>query len=267
MTDGKRLMAMFKEIRLPKVNEDATLCILGPQDLADVLQLQIETRDALPDAQKMFVLPQTPSYFEALLAQKNGLMIGIRNQAGELISQMVLMGPLTLDEAVEQQKITRNDITYHHADAADSVVIAKSMAVHPSWRGNELSQNMLEAAINLPLSRSADHIFAQISVDNIRSWELFLRNGFGVIAAAIDPNDQKARFIVQRPALGFALHHRQSAFDVDPGADFAAIMRLTGREALIGRLDKGEAFKLAFYPSTEMAASWSETPRKAKKNI
>ncbi|MFX5530488.1 GNAT family N-acetyltransferase, partial [Acinetobacter baumannii] len=77
---------------------------------------------------------------------------------------------------------------------SELIVVAKSMAVHPDWRGNELSQHMLEAALDQPIASTADHVFAQISVDNVRSWELFLKRGFGVVAAAVDPTDQKPRF-------------------------------------------------------------------------
>ncbi len=249
---------MIKEFKLPKAGETALIEILGPQDLAAVLELQEHTRAALPEGHKMFVLPQPESYFRDLLEGKTGLMIGIRAE-GKLLSQMALMGPLTLDQMIDRQKLTRNEIEFHHAGHHDQVVIAKSMAVHPDWRGNELSQHMLEAAVNSPLAHGADHVFAQISVDNVRSWELFLREGFGIIGAGVDPGDNKPRFIVQRPTLGFSLHHMQSTHGVDPAEDFAAIMRLTQREALIGQIDKKEPFRLAFYASADMAVAWEDT--------
>ncbi len=255
---------MLKEFTLRKTGESATVEILGPQHLAQVLALQDETRNALPDAQKMFVLPQKPDYFDALLKRQNGVMVGVRAN-GQLIAQMVMMGPMSLEEITDQQKLTRNDVTFHHAEPSDLVVMAKSMAVHPLWRGNDLSQNMLDAAMDLPAVRAADHVFAQISVDNVRSWELFLRQGFGIVAAAIDPTDKKPRFIIQRPALGFSFHHTQSVDDIDHAADFAAIMRLTQHEALIGRLDEGVAFKLAFYASADSAAAWYDSPARTNR--
>ena len=89
----------------------------------------------------------------------------------------------------------------------------------------------------MPLVREADHTFAQISADNARSWELFLKNGFGIVAAAVDPGDQQARFILQKPADGFNFDIAPAADDVDPMGDFPAIVRLTQREGLIGRID------------------------------
>lgn len=246
---------MIKQFRLPKSGEVATIRILDADDLPKVLKLQDDTRAALPESQKMFVLPQSSTYFQGLLTRENGLMIGVV-VADKLVSQMAVMGPMSLADVVEQQKLTRNEVHFHHANDVDSVIMAKSMTVHPDWRGNELSQHMLETVLDLPLVRRTDHVFAQISVDNIRSWELFLRHGFGIIAAAIDPQDHKPRFIVQKPSAGFALHLQQSADDVDAGADFAAIMRLTQREALVGMLDDGIAFKLAFYASVNSAATW-----------
>jgi hypothetical protein len=159
---------------------------------------------------------------------------------------------------VDQQKLTRNEISLHHAAPSDFAVIAKSMAVHPEWRGNELSQHMLEMALSLPITRRADHMFAQISAENTLSWELFLREGFCIVAAAIDPLDNKPRFIVQKPSLGFSVHHMHTTGGIDPVTDFPAIMRMTQREALIGQMDSVEKAKLVFYASAEMAAAWHD---------
>jgi len=92
----------------------------------------------------------------------------------------------------------------------------------------------------------------------MRSWELFLRHGFGIVAAAVDPLDQQPRFVLQKPALGLALHPMASAEGIDPSADFSTIMRLTGREALVGQMDDNKAlsFKLAFHAGCDTAAAW-----------
>jgi len=249
---------MIREFKLAKSGDTAHIEVLGIEHLAQVLALQDATRSALPDEQKMFVLPQSSEYFARLLERRNGLMVGVRAN-GQLIAQMAVMGTMTLEDAVTRNAITRNEVPLHHAEGADTIVVAKSMAVHPKWRGNELSQRMLEAALDQPLARTADHVFAQISVDNTLSWDLFLRHGFGIVAAAIDPGDQKPRFILQKPALGHALHTIASIDSLDPSADFAAIMRLTGREALIGQLDEnGLSFRLAFHASSNTAAAWTD---------
>ena len=249
---------MIREFKLVKAAETAHIDILGIEHLAQVLALQDATRSALTEEHKMFVLPQSSEYFVRLLERRNGLMVGVRVK-GQLIAQMALMGPMTLEDAVNRNTITRNEIPFHHAEASDLTVVAKSMAVHPAWRGNELSQHILEAALDQPLARTADHVFAQISVENARSWELFLRHGFGIVAAAIDPSDLKPRFVLQKPALGLALHAIPSIDNLDPSTDFAAIMRLTGREALIGQLDEhGLNFRLAFHAGKNTAAAWTE---------
>jgi ribosomal protein S18 acetylase RimI-like enzyme len=248
---------MFKELKLLRSGEIATLEILGPKDIDYVLTLQEETRAALSEDHKMFVLPQSASYFQNLLEQKNGVMIGIRSR-GQLISQMAVMGAMTVEDMIDLQKLTHNDIVLHHAAPSDFAVIAKSMAVHPSFRGNELSQHMLDMALNLPIARRADHMFAQISVGNTLSWDLFLRQGFGIVAAAIDPVDNKPRFVMQKPTLDFAIHHMQTTGGIDPAMDFPAIMRMTQREALIGQLDTTQASKLAFHASADMAAAWHD---------
>jgi len=247
---------MIKQFLLSKSGERATISILNPDRLPEVLNLLEETRAALPEAQKMFLLPQPASYFEKLLAHQDGVLLGVSSK-GQLVAQMAVMGPLSLVDVIDQQKLTRNEVYFHHAAEADEVVLAKSMTVHPDWRGNELSQFLLESMLDLPFVRTSDHVFAQISADNVRSWEIFLRHGFGIVAAAIDPVDHKPRFVVQKPIRGFALHPQHSADDIDAHTDFAAIMRLTQQEALVGMLDEGgEAFKLAFYASINSAAAW-----------
>ena len=251
------MMQPLKQVMLPKADVAATVEILRPEHLAQTLALQEETRATLPDAQKMFILPQTPDYFRDLLAQRTGVLIGVRAR-GQLIAQMAVKGPMKLCDARDSYAITRNDIEFHHASEFESVVVAKSMTVHPTWRGNDLSATMLQCILALPMVRTADHLFAQMSVDNVRSWDMFLRNGFGIVAACVDMADKKPRFILQRPSLGFVLHDRAAAHDLDHRADFAAIERLTQREGLVGRLDHGVAFKLAFHASLEHAASWTE---------
>jgi len=243
----------MNEIIRPKTGDSARLEILEQHHLPEVLSLQASVRAALPLEQKMFVLPQPESYFENFLARRGGAIIGLRMR-GELAAQIVLMGPLTLEQAIDKNAITRSEVAFHHAAPSESVAVAKSMAVHPDFQGNGLAQHLLQAALAQPLARLADHVFAQISAENIRSWELFLRNGFSIVAAALDPGDGQPRFILQKPALGFALHGVASIQDVDPAKDFSSIMRMTQREALIGQLEIDTS--LAFYARTEAAASW-----------
>jgi ribosomal protein S18 acetylase RimI-like enzyme len=249
---------------LPKTGEVARIERLTPEHMAQVLALHEETRAALTEEQKMFLLPQEASYFEKFLTKKSGVMLGIF--AGDrLVAQIVLMGPLSVDEVIGKHAITRNDVTFHHVGAMDSIVAIKSMTVSPSYRGNELSQHMLTAALEQPITLQADQVFAQISVENTRSWELFLRNGFGVVAAGIDPGDQKPRFILQKPAGEFTYDMAPSADDVHPLEDFSAIIRLTEREALVGRIDEAvesaEGLRLAFSGSAELSASYPRLVR------
>jgi ribosomal protein S18 acetylase RimI-like enzyme len=253
-----RKPAMINEFSLQKTGEKATIQVLTQADLAQVMALHEEVRAALSDEQKMFLLPQNADYFEKFLSQKSGVMLGI-SAGGKLIAQLALMGPLSLDDISTRHSITRNDVTFHHVEPLDSVIAIKSMTVSPNYRGNELSQHILTAALELPLIKTADHAFAQISVENTRSWELFLKNGFGVVAAGIDPVDKKPRFILQKPAQNFSFDMAPSADDVSPTDDFSAIIRLTQRDALIGRIDdlvsSSANIRLAFSSIAELAAS------------
>ncbi|MGE3622803.1 MAG: GNAT family N-acetyltransferase [Bdellovibrionales bacterium] len=251
-----RKSAMKNEFTLPKSGETAKIEVLKPAHLEQALALHEATRAALPDAQKMFVLPQAPDYFKKFLNKKAGAMLGV--MAGDrLVAQLVVMGPLSLEDILSNKAVTRNDVAFHHVGVMDKAAVIKSMAVHPDYRGNELSQHILAAALNLPLLRKADHAFAQISANNARSWELFLRNGFGIVGAGIDPGDNQPRFILQKPLAGFSFDFAPSADDVDPAGDFQAIIRLTQREGLIGRIDEDATLlgelRLAFSASTDIS--------------
>jgi GNAT superfamily N-acetyltransferase len=169
-----------------------------------------------------------------------------------LIAQIALMGPMELREAIALHHITFNDVPFHHAALTDSVVIFKSMAVHPDWRGNDLSGNLVAFALDLPLARVADHLFAQISAGNRRSWDIFARLGFGIVAAAYDPGDKQPRFIFQKPAFGFDFAGEVIADEVDPREDFSAIVALTQNEALVGVYEKDGKGKLAFMRNREV---------------
>lgn len=249
---------------IPGTGGIASISFLGDGDLMDVLTLQEVTRAALPEQMKMFVLPQAPSYFEGLLARRGGAMIGIRAE-GKLIGQLAVVGPMELREAIRQQLISKNDVCFHHAAMGDQVSVIKSLAVHPDWRGNEHSRHLLSFAFDTQEARASAHVFAQISAGNRRSWEVFLRMGFCVVAAAHDAQDGKPRLILQRPLFGFDLVPEILADEVDPKEDFNAIAALTGREALIGHYDpETGGGKLTFLRNAEEDVSLKLMPTVAR---
>ncbi|MBV8061054.1 MAG: GNAT family N-acetyltransferase [Alphaproteobacteria bacterium] len=250
---------MTREFSLPKVGDMATARILDMSYLAQVLSLQEETCAALPESQKRFILPRTPEYFRSFLTRQSGYMVGMLYK-GRLIGQLAMLGPSLLEKAIENNTITYNSVVFHHAHILDEVMVAKSVAVHPDWRGNDIAQNLLSTALEQAEARACDHVFAQVSAENIRSWEMFLQMGFGIVAAGLDPTDGKPRFVLQRPSLGFAIHHAAGAESVDPITGFASIMRLTNFEALIGQIDTTSlSLRLNFRSSIENASTWSES--------
>ncbi|MDD3371228.1 MAG: hypothetical protein PHE27_05315 [Alphaproteobacteria bacterium] len=241
----------MKEYILPKTGGVGRIDVLGGNALPDVMALHEATRAALPDDKKRFILPQGSDYFANLLNRVTGLMIGIRAE-GQLIAQLALMGPMPLREAIAKQIITHNEVPFHHASLSDSVMVFKSMASNPVWRGNDLSNQLVSFAVDLPMVRITDHMFTQISVGNKRSWDTFLRkHGFGIVSAAYDPDDGLPRFIFQRPSFGFDFEPQIMADDVDPMDDFSAIVSLTQREGLIGRYQEGSTEKMAFQRNRE----------------
>lgn len=250
---------MVRQFLLPKVDSLATAQILDTSYLAQVLALQEETCAALPESQKRFLLPRNADYFRDFLSGKGGHMIGMIHN-GCLIGQLVMRGPASLEEAVKTQSITRNDFAFHHAAPTDDVMVMKSVAVHPNWRGNDIAPNLLRTALEQTETGASDHVFAQVSAENIRSWEMFLQLGFGIVAAGIDPVDSRPRFVLQHPTSGFAAHHAVNVKSLDPITDFASIMRLTNFEALIGQIDTSSlSLRLTFHSSADNASVWSES--------
>lgn len=242
----------MKEFTLAKTGGIAKVSVLGEEALSDVLALHEQTRATLPEDKKNFVLPQEVSYFESLLNRSAGLMVGVYTD-GALVAQMALKGPLPLREAITSHLITHNDVPFHHAGLSDTVVVFKSMASDPAWRGNGLARNLVVFASELPFTRMCDHIFLQISVGNKRSWNVFAEHHFGIVAAAYDPDDGKPRFVFQKPSFGFDFEPQVMADEVDPVADFPAIVSLTQREGLIGVYAEGSPEKLVFLRSREAA--------------
>jgi len=240
----------MKEFVLPKTGGVATVDVMNEGDLPEVLALHELTRAALPSDKKTFILPHDVAYFQDFLRHKNGGMIGIRTE-NRLIAQMVLMGPLSLRDAIASRALTRNDVPFHHASLNDQVVLIKSLASLPSCRGNDLAKNLVLAALDHPLTHMVAHVFTQISVGNKRSWDSFARLNFGIVSAAYDPGDNMPRFIFQRPTFGFDLEPHIMADDVDPAQDFQAIVSLTQREGLIGLYEEGSTDKLAFLRNRE----------------
>jgi hypothetical protein len=240
----------MKEFVLPKNGGVAKIDVLGIADLPDVTFLHDATRAVLPAEKKRFILPQSTTYFRNLLSRATGLMVGIRTD-NKLVAQLALMGPLPLREAIANGNITRNDVPFHHASLSDGIVVLKSLAAHPDWRGNDLAINLVRFATELPFTQVCDHIFTQISVGNKRSWDAFARLKFGIVAAAYDPDDGLPRFIFQKPAFDFDFEPDIMADEVDPASDFSAIVSLTQREGLIGVYDEGSTDKLIFLRNSE----------------
>lgn len=258
---------MAREFILPKIEGRATAHILDTSHLEQVLALQEETRAALPEAQKRFLLPRPAEYYQDFLSGKDGNMIGMLYQ-DRLIGQLVIMGPVSLEQATKTQAITRNDVTFHHAGTKENITVIKSVAVHPEWRGNDIAPNLLGIALDQTKACAAHHAFAHISAENIRSWEMFLQLGFGIVAAGIDPVDKQPRFVLQRPAAGFGTHHAASVKDLDPLTDFAAIMRLTNFEALIGQIDTSTlSLRLAFQSNIDNASVGSDSVASSREKV
>ncbi len=252
----------MKELFLPKIGETARIGVLNSADIDSVIELHETTRAALPVDRKRYILPQPSIYFENLLNRKTGLMLGLRAK-DKLVAQMALMGPMPLRQAIFDQVITHNEVPFHHASLSDPVIVLKSLASHPDWRGNDLAKNLVAFAIEYPFAQVCAHLFAQVSVGNKRSWDAFMRNKFGIVAAAYDPDDGLPRFIFQRPTFGFDLEPAIMADEVDPLADFPAIVSLTQREALIGVYGEDSAEKLIFFRSREEEMSLIQTIARA----
>ncbi|MDD3029515.1 MAG: hypothetical protein PHS57_04455 [Alphaproteobacteria bacterium] len=240
----------MKSVPLPKVGCVAVIDDLDEADIFDVINLHEQARAALPENRKRHILPQQASYFKDLLAGTTGRMVGIRVER-KLIAQLVLIGPLSLREAIAGNIITHNDLSFHHASLNDSVIVFKSMASLPDWRGNDLAQSLVDYAENHPFVRVADHLFTQISVSNRRSWNVFAVKKFGIVGAAYDPDDGLPRFVFQKSAFGFDLDPAPIVDDVDPTDDFDAIVSLTQREGLIGFYEEGQTQKLSFLHNRE----------------
>ena len=172
---------------------------------------------------------------------------------GALIAQMAVVGTMELREAIAQKILVGEGIPFHHAKLTDRVVIFRSLATHPEWGGNDLAKTLVSVASTLPLAQSAAHIFAQVSSANKRSWSIFTKQAFGIVSAVYAPQDEQPCFILQKPAFDFDFSPEVIVDEVCSCEDFAAIVTLTQREALVGVCDKACPDKLAFLRNEEVS--------------
>ena len=235
---------MGKLILLSKYNQTATVETLAPKHLDEILLLQQTIIDALPENQKRFMIERRPNYFSRFLNKIDGQMLGIF-LGNRLISQGVVMSDITLGEAKEQNAITKNDIIFHYALDTDTISVIKSVGVHPEFRGNNLAQRILDAAYSLSAVKNSQHIFAQISADNHKSLEIFLRNKFFVISAHNDPTDLRTRYVLQRSKAKIKMVTPAKFKNID-FTNISLVNELTQRQLLIG-VQKKNVNTLSFY--------------------
>jgi len=252
-------------MNLHTTGHKAVIAPLTSADLVDVLALQETARALLPAEMKGFVPVQSVAYFQNMLSDITGQMIGIRCE-GRLVAHISVIGPMELREAIAMRLITNNDIPFHHATLTDTIIVLANKLTHPDWRGYGFGAALLEAAMSLPLAQTSDHIFAQIPVGDRRSWDAYMRQGFGIVAAGYEPQDKHPHFILQKPAFGFDFSPAIIADEVDPSEDFSAIVNLTKREALVGVFEAPEATTLSFMRNRE-ASTLMPTVAKLKASV
>ncbi len=240
----------MKDFLLPKTGGLAAIDVLDESDITDVLALHETARAALPADKKHFVPAQGTAFYQNFLSRQTGLMIGIR-YSRKIIAQMTMESPMPLREAIALHVITNNDIRYFHASLDDNIVVFRSIETHPEFRGNNLEQYLLNFASELPFAHVADHLFAQVAANDKRVWNAYASFKFGIVGAAYDTQDKQPRFIFQKPAFGFDLVPDLIADEVDPMADFPAIIALTQREGLVGYYESGSKERLSFLRNRE----------------
>ncbi len=243
----------MKEFTLSKTGGTAKIDILRDSDMDQVWALHGAVRASLPESQRDALLPQSETYYRNLLTHTTGLMVGVRVDSA-LAAMMALTEPMALREAIGLHMLGASGVFFHHASLDDMVSVFDAPLTNPVWSDGNLEKNLLSFAVWLPYAQSADHVFAQVPAGLTLGWGPLMRQKFGVVAAANDPENDVPQFILQKPSFGFDLEPCPMADEVDPVSDFSAIARLTQKQALIGVLESEGAARLSFMRNREEAS-------------
>ncbi len=147
-----------------------------------ILQLQQDIYDSLPEENKSFILVKPKSFFENHFKSDQNKMIGIFVD-NKLIAQSIILQP-TIDNP------STGMVDMENIDDVESLSIIEGVLVNPEFRGNSLMEEMVTIWLDIAEKMGRKHAIAEVVTDNPFSWNVFLKKNLNIHSIGIDPDDQ-----------------------------------------------------------------------------
>lgn len=167
---------------LPKSGELYVVRFLDEGFLDAICALQERVYDALPEAEKNFLLPKTPDFFKQHL-QDGHPIIGVIC-GDKVIAQSIIRVPTQHDQKtgmVDMPELDSMDI--------ESITVLQGVLCDPEYRGNKLMQNMVHHWLSWAGQNNRNNAIAEIEVRNHYSWSVFLDHGLWLVSMGHDETD------------------------------------------------------------------------------
>lgn len=152
--------------------------LLKPSDLDEVLKLQQDVYDALPEEKKNFIVLKKKEQYETFL--KNKQVIGV-------FVEGVYLGHLIASSPMKETDLTNgvDDLSIE----LDQSVYIQNVLVSPQAQGYGLMSFMMEKAISAFEKSSLKEAWAEVAAYNEPSLRGFLSKGFEIVGATRDLDD------------------------------------------------------------------------------
>ncbi len=135
-----------------------------------------------PDEQAFF-LQKPRSFFANHFKKGNGnAVLAIVKEDGAVIAQAIILNP----------SYTSPDTGMVDMDLScrtDSITVLQGVGVLPEMRGNGLMHDLVSHWLDYAYSLGKTNAIAEIDVNNIASWNVFLKEGLKLVGMGIDPSD------------------------------------------------------------------------------
>ena len=159
--------------------------------------LQDKVLNALPDSERHFITPRAETVM-----------------ADHLIKDMPVLGLYDGSELVAAVIISHPDVTQKYQAenpmikgfCLSKIGIIEGLYVDASYRRQGLATHLVHAASKGALTRGRTHLSAEIAVENIASYNTFIRHGFAKVAEFICPDDGCHVMSVQGEAQSILAH-------------------------------------------------------------
>lgn len=174
--------------------EAYSMSMLKTSELDQVMHLQDAVYNALPN--KQVLAKDTQQFIETCL-HDDGFVIGVHNEANQLISYRFIALPKNRDDNMGL------DIKLPSAELT-KVAHLETTIVHPDYRGNGLQSKTLKIAFPMLHSQHIKHVICTVSPFNFFSLANIMKNGLKIkvltkkYGSLEDNSDGLWRFILHK---------------------------------------------------------------------